>query len=134
LETTYVELAAYHPGVYSAFNQTIVLMKFLADECYDEMQRLAQDAVLAFIGKQPSYSPAMLGNALRERANLMSMYLDEELKHACSSVREFLVETINKRDDALLEGKQKGVEIQPPAGRKYSTLDEFVATKRVPTP
>ena len=125
LETAYVELASYYPGVYDPFRAAIRAMKTIDEERYSDALDLGQRAVMSFEGRRNGYVPPLLGNQLRSVTGAVSTLLAEQLNDASRHVESFLVSLINESDQLLLDGKRSTRQIANPPERYPSVLDAF---------
>jgi hypothetical protein len=130
LETAYVELASYYPGVYDAFRATVATMKKIEEERFADFLQLCQNAVLSLRDRQQDYVPPILGNALRSVTGAVTGVLSDQLNTASAPIEQFLVSVIKQNDHALLERKSSVIDVPGPSTQRFPGVVEAVGAAK----
>lgn len=101
LKTAYVDVLAHFPALRGPFIGAFEKLEPALQRRWGLLEK-TQHAVLAFEGKQASYTTAQLGNALRAEAARVQAQFKSDTEAVIAPVRDLLFDIIAKSDAELL--------------------------------
>lgn len=129
IETAYVELASYFPGIYQVFSTTLGAMKDVEEGRYVDLVQLCQMTVLQYSERKEGYVPPMLGNDLRGAcAHVRSLFFTQ-VSEASAPIHDFLVALIAQSDARILQAKHQPLGIVVPKTQFPSVFAQATAAQ-----
>jgi hypothetical protein len=114
IETAYVELASYFPGIYQVFSTTLHAMKDVEEGRYVDLVQLCQMTVLQYADRKEGYVPPMLGNDLRGACGHVRSLFFGQVSEASAPIHDFLVALIAESNARILQAKHQPLGIVVP--------------------
>ena len=124
IETAYVELASYFPGIYPVFSATLNAMKEVEEGRYSDLVNLCQMTVLQYETRKEGYTPALLGNSLRGACGHVRSLFSSQVADASAPIHDFLVALIAQPDARILQAKHQPLAVVVSDKRFPSVFDQ----------
>jgi hypothetical protein len=102
LGTAYLDLTVHFPTAREKYAETFVALGKVEAQVTEEFLAEGEQAILGLPSSKASYQTAQLGNALRDRAQRSVTRLKRESDDTLAELRRFLLATIARSDDAIV--------------------------------
>jgi hypothetical protein len=111
IESAYVELSSVYPGAYGLFTYTLHSLENVDELAREDLLLCSQEDVTSYRDDAETFTPAALGNSLRETCHDIQENVATEMERIAGPLRAFLVEIIKSSGSQILSRRTQSVEI-----------------------